>query len=464
MFRCAPSSVLITAVALMTVCVCAAAFATAKGAAANAILAAGTAAVALAAMVFTLRKRTVVGLVACGGFVAFGAAAAALYQPTEAAYYGSAPYVAEFAAHTPSYQYLLFFLFVACALWIGFLIAAPRPAGRQTLLELVTSEIEHRGLVIPASLALLVALLPLVLDVYGTGFHTVFHAAAYLERTGPPVAFKVGRNLGPVGLMVLGYLFFADRRVGVRAAAAVIATAYAALYLGTATRNLALVLPMMYVGGLLSGEMSVAQRRLWAVVAIAGGVIMLEVPLALRALPLHGLAPAVNYLIRQPGTLLANPVQNALNGAPLSLYVGQRVSWLPTHDLVTSLNPLPSSLTDWAKIGPSLGLNEYEPYSAVGELANYGWLPLFGVMMSFGIALGLLERLVLRSIAPRLGVLALTAVSGLIVIRSTEYNLRSVARLIYYVAAAVGVLYLMTQYASDRRRRSHEGGGGLTDS
>jgi hypothetical protein len=72
--------------------------------------------------------------------------------------------------------------------------------------------------------------------------------------------------------------------------------------------------------------------------------------------------------------------------------------------------------------------------------------------MATGALYALLERVLRRSIAPRLGLLVLCAIAALTVVRSTEYNLRSLARLSYYVTALAIVLVVVPALLSRRQR------------
>ncbi len=393
----------------------------------------------------TLRERTVVGLIMVYGYLAIGVAAALFYYPSTHDYFGINSEVALLAGATPGYRYLAVFTVVAGSIWLAFFVLAPRPS--------LTSRGGISGFGLSATpvialpaVALAAALVPLVLDAYGTGFHTILYASTYLERTGPPIAFKVGRALGAVGLIVCGHVFFANRELRRKIAAVVITVGYASIYLGTDTRFLALVVPLFCLGGLLTGRWSTRQRATALVISGLAAFVMIQVPLALRAEPNHGLIASVHYLFHDPGLLFSSPVNDILFGAPLTLYVAHDVPPLPAHELVTSLSPLPSFLTDWAQIEPTLGLNSVTPFPALGELLNHGWAYLIIVMGAIGAAYALLERAVKRSIVPGLGMLAVSAVAALAVLKSTEYDLRTFARLCYYAAAVVLALVLLPRF------------------
>jgi hypothetical protein len=78
----------------------------------------------------------------------------------------------------------------------------------------------------------------------------------------------------------------------------------------------------------------------------------------------------------------------------------------------------------------------------LGELLNYGLGYLVGIIGALGAVYALLERLMKRSIAPGLGVLILSSVAAVTVVESTEYSLRTVARIAYYAAIIVAMLML----------------------
>lgn len=399
-----------------------------------------TGAIALGAVAwFTLRSRTVVGLILVFGFIAFGMVASVLYRPGPADYASANPAVASFAHHTPSFHYLLTFVVAAFAVWVSTLIAGllaipQRPTISTTSLTLDIS---------PKLLAL--ATLPVVALIYGTGPLTLLHATAYLEHTGPAFAVSLGHAFGSVGVLVCGYFCFDKRQSGaLRLIAALIASAYEVIFFATATRFFAFALPLMFVGGLLSGAWSSRQQKIGVALMVIVAIFALELPLGLRGLPEHGLVPGLAYVIHQPALVFGSPdpINNFLFGAPLTLYVADEVGRIPVSDLVVSLSPMPSQLNNWNAVAPSLRLNIYTPYSALGELLNQGWLLYVFVMGLFGAGFVVAEAIALKASAIRrgLGQLIVYGAAALFVVQSTEYNLRSSARLVYYAIAVVFVL------------------------
>lgn len=403
---------------------------------------------------FTLRRRSAVGLVLIYGFIGFGAAAALLYRPTSIDLNGANAAVAHLAQQTAGDHYLVTFVAAAFAIWVASLAIS------------VLFPVRHERFLISTALhlppgVLLVAMLPLIAKAYGTGFHTVFHAERYLEHTGPAVAFRLGQALGPVGVLICGYFtFHRGQPLTIRACALILALTYEMMYLATATRSFALWVPLMFAGGLLTGTWSTSRQQIGLVVTTIVAIIALEVPLGLRNLPNHGLSPSIDYLVHQPSLVFGsrNPINNFLFGAPLTLYVAHNVGRLPISDVVTSVSPLPSQFNNWSQIAPSLRVNIYTPYSALGEVLNHGWVFFLALMALFGAGFSMIERIALRrsGLVGGLSQIIVFGTAVLFVVESTEYNLRSVARLVYYAFFGV-ILLAVIQALSQSRALNRKG-------
>jgi len=112
--------------------------------------------------------------------------------------------------------------------------------------------------------------------------------------------------------------------------------------------------------------------------------------------------------------------------------------------LLTSISPLPGFLTDWPRVQEYLRLNAFVPYTALGELLNYGvnvglaYFFVVGIYVSY-IDLNIREALVrgrLFYVVVMLGLLLL------FILVLWQYNLRSATRLLYYVLLAQ-ILFLV---------------------
>lgn len=383
-----------------------------------------------------LRGRSLVGLALVYGFLAFGAAAVLFYSPRPADFIGEYA-VSHYASQTNRIHYFPIFIVAAAAVGAGAYLATNRSRGR-------TSLIEGIRLRLPPQMVALGAI-PLILDVYGTGWHTVFHAPAYLFESGPHVAEVLGRGLGPLGVLISAF-FALDRKtpIPVRIFGSGLAVAYELVYLGAATRLFAIWPALIFVAALLVRTWSRTRRTVWVTVMLVAAVVFDQIPLGLRSLPNHGLVGALGYLTTAPSQVFGghNLVGNTLFGAPLTYYIQHVVPPLPTHYVATALNPLPSGYTDWGTIQQILRVNSITPFSALGELLNHGWMLYIVVLAFFGALFAWAERLALRATASLrgTGTLLTLGLAGIFMIQSTEYNLRSVARLAYYAVAGVAIL------------------------
>jgi hypothetical protein len=398
----------------------------------------------------TLSRLSLAGLVLVYGFLGFGATAALVYQPTSTDLNGPNSAVAQMAQQTQGYRYLLIFVVGAYAIWgASLVIGMLFPLRDRRILQWEGLDVSPKVLPLAA--------LPLLAMFYGTGVKTVFHANHYLEHTGPGTAALLGKALAPIGVLACGYFMFQRRESAViRVSALLLALGYETIFLAQSTRFFAFWIPLVFAGGLLTGSWSVSRRRVAVFVAAITSVLALQVPLGLRNLPSHGLVPAISYLTEQPALVFGshNPINNFLFGAPLTLFVAHDVQKLPPNDFVTSISPMPSHFNDWAQIAPSLRLNVYTPYSALGELLNRGWGFFVLLMCIFGAAFTLAERLALRrqGVVGGLSQMVVLGATALFVVESTEYNLRSVARLIYYVVVVVLVLPVIINLFRPRER------------
>jgi hypothetical protein len=170
------------------------------------------------------------------------------------------------------------------------------------------------------------------------------------------------------------------------------------------------------------------------------------VPLELREMPQQGLSPlssnvreilvhdaSVGYF-SAAHTLL----QNVFFGVPLAGYVENAVS-IPKDYLLTSINPLPSfvsvaGLPPWDDIRDQLRVTNDIPFSALGELLNHGWLWLISYYAAVGLVAAWADTnaRAFEGQRSRWGFLVACGMLDSFAIISTQYNLRSATRFIYY--------------------------------
>jgi hypothetical protein len=179
-------------------------------------------------------------------------------------------------------------------------------------------------------------------------------------------------------------------------------------------------------------------REFWASVPVAPLVLAALIPMACTVLAYGpaGLVERARYsdtvgppgLVRLAGLLA--PIGIALTA--LVLVRAQR------------------RFTDWAAVLPHLRLNAYTPTNGLGELANYGTLPLAGAMLLLGFVLMVLQRwnAALPATFAALAATVGMGMTGAILLNLLQYNLRPASRFLWYFV----LLSLLLHFVLRRRR------------
>ncbi|WP_353083424.1 O-antigen polymerase [Flavobacterium sp.] len=152
----------------------------------------------------------------------------------------------------------------------------------------------------------------------------------------------------------------------------------------------------------------------------------------------HGLVPYLNIILSKPDVIFHNTLFNiyytfifgfVATSETIKLYQ-ENIS-----NLLTCINPLPGSLTNWYLFSQKLRINIYAPFTAIGEMAKfpvfsffyYIFLGYYFSFCDFYIKTAIIAK---RYFAPAIIIILLC----LFILFSFEYNLRSSIRYIYYSA------------------------------
>jgi hypothetical protein len=335
------------------------------------------------------------------------------------------------------------FVVIAAAIFTGGLIVHLMMPGR--VAELTARAPVREGVHLTARW-LWLSVLTVAAFILGTGPSYIMRSPVYRPAFGSHTLKLLGTALLPAAMLVAALVAFSPEvsRGGKRRAVAVLGVTEL-LEFGAGSRGFALFPVLVFVGGWLTQRWNLRQSIIRGGIAVALSIGLLGVPLGLRTMPEHGILPALGYLFTQPGTFFSgesNPLYNLLLGVPLSLYVGSQVNPIPASAFWVSVTPLPGAWTDWAQVQQSLRLNAFEPYPALGELLNHGWVAVVGYSVVVGIVFEVLAAVAWRS-GQRFGApmrAIMMAGAGVVLVRSSQYNLRTESRLIYYMI--VGVLSL----------------------
>jgi hypothetical protein len=277
------------------------------------------------------------------------------------------------------------------------------------------------------------AVLPAAMLASGGNFGRLIERADYLNETQASSFAAFGGQLAMAAAAVLGLLLAIARPAG-RVFAVLLLGVYMTYYFASGSRRMALI-PVLVAIGYCSVKMS--KRAVgWLTASGVVAFVLMGVPLYLRDLSTHGLKP---YLAAMPDYLgtstgWATITNNVIVSFPITGAVAYAQPPIPLHVLGIQLSPLPGGWTDWYDWLPVLRLNFYTPYSAIGELGNYGWVVLVAVLAGVGCIAGYLDRRVrtLMGSGQHVVALALVGLAALFAVFCLQYDLRAASRMLLY--------------------------------
>jgi len=295
----------------------------------------------------------------------------------------------------------------------------------------------------------------LVSLVYILGYDELLERTSRLVGRGSSVEAVV-QMAAIAAVVVVGIAFFARRGV-LRVYAFVLLAGFVGYFVSMGTRRLALVPVLILLAYAISNRGKVPVLALLFTAATA--LITLALPLYFRGQVTHGLIPYIASLssFTLSPEVVATSFNNFLAGFKISAMTGFQQSPIPPEILWISITPIGGETAGWYEVSQSLRLNRFTPYSAIGELINYG-AGTFVLMISvIGLALGLIQRTNDQLLSDPLGRFVAIISLGLIfifVIQSAQYNLRSDLRYLYLALGAqlIGMLIFRTRDSLARRR------------
>ena len=308
-------------------------------------------------------------------------------------------------------------------------------------------------MLILAGIALIALLLGLT-----HGADTLLVRSSYIAgRASNHSLVGVGMVLGIASTLMSGYVWSSSAVRLHRAMALGVFILWLAIYMSLASRSLA-VSVIAFALGVLLGHGS-SQRKKWVLIAAPFiAFFALSLSLYLRTSFQHGLIPYFHTLNgTDPSAVF--PTVPILTLNLLSTYANTAIpaflrSSIPRHDLWISLNPLPGALAGWYGVVSTHRVNSITPYSALGELANYGIALLVIYCIGMGMLLSHASIVARRMLdaGRHLYSLAITAVTIMVPILSLQYTLRTVSRLLYYAVALSILAYALESIRRLRRR------------
>ena len=249
---------------------------------------------------------------------------------------------------------------------------------------------------------------------------------------------SIAVEVGVGAVAVCGYLYGLEHGAR-RAFALVIAAAYLMVFFAMGSRQLTMV-PLGFAVGLFATQTG-RKGRVWTVlVGLVAMFLLLPIPLYLRGQQFHGLLAHLSYMqsfsygsVDWIGTL-----NNVLIAFPIAGKTAFEVSRLPLGYLWIELNPLPGTMAGWYQITSSMLLNPWTPYSAIGELGNYGLLAVFLVGLGIGAVLAYLDGRVGAYLCQGRSLVSAAIVGCVLLFSVTilQYSLRTSLRIMVYILIA----------------------------
>lgn len=279
---------------------------------------------------------------------------------------------------------------------------------------------------------------------------------ALLERpdrlVGRANSFEAVSQMLAVGMVLaLGIIFFSGKGAA-RGYAAVLIATYGMYFFSLGSRRLALIPILLLIAQLFSRGGRLRPGFVAAVVVLSPALLAL--PLYLRGLATHGLVPYLGSLpaFALDGDNYLTSVNNILAGFKITVLTGLSSPQIPLENLWISINPLTGNMAGWYDVAPTMRLNRFTPYSAVGELINYGPVVFILFFAALGVLLSMVHRLNLELLKGKRTIFVGLAVLGLTVVLTVQfgqYNLRSNIRYLYLM---IGIQLVTLWLTSSSRK------------
>lgn len=301
----------------------------------------------------------------------------------------------------------------------------------------------------PSMLIMVASIIPLLLVSAEVGGR-IFERSQYLVVPAGSNLAAVGQQAGLGGVAILGYIY-GRSTVGRRILAFLLVLAYTGLYFSLASRRLALV-PIAFALGYVA-----SRARGGRTVVVVGALLaaaLLPLPLFLRSQFDHGLFPYLSALRNFSFTNVdwRKTVYNVLIAYPVSAETAFVVNPIPHSTFWVEVNPIPGQSAGWYDVSDTLRLNAATPYSAVGELGNYGMSFLIPTWFAIGAVLAYFDGRVSYYLRTRHAAFAMGIVglAGLFAVQILQYNLRNCIRVLIY-AIVLDVVARIVGYRGRKR-------------
>jgi hypothetical protein len=291
---------------------------------------------------------------------------------------------------------------------------------------------------------IIIYILPIILIAIGAGIDNILLRTEYL--IGEYHSLQVVGSILTLPIMVsMGYSLIKTNNLLFKLIILSYFILYALIFLSMSTRQFVILFLFVFLGMVIAG----IKRKtfiLFLLIWLLFLPLLLRIPLELREMPKQGLIPLYdniqNIYSNNLGNYYSSSVYmglcNLTFGVPLVAYI-KDLAPIPNNYLYISINPMPSflpmpGLLAWSEISDQMRVSVYIPYNALGELINHGylWLIMYYLLAGFSAAFIDVGARFYEGTRSQYGYLIAAGVFYLFAITSTQYNLRSSTRLIYY--------------------------------
>ena len=301
-------------------------------------------------------------------------------------------------------------------------------------------------------MSLLLAALAITMSIVGVGVATLMSSDRYLSISGSPTLATLGAALLLPCVAGLGMCLGCSSPAWAKAMAVAFLTIVVLFLFSRASRALGIV-PCAAMLGYLTMSAKASRNRLIKISITILPIAWLLVGVSLTARMSdrgHGFFPYADFL-RENYALVPHSMgqsfDNILFTLPLSSFVRAEAPPIDINDLLISLNPLPGGMAGWGELSPSLRVHQFIPYSALGELGNFGLVFVAAYSFLCGLIFNMSGRAatLLPAALKEFSSLIQYALLGMFFVQSLQYNLRSCTRYPYYAIVFTATIILVSK-------------------
>jgi len=303
-----------------------------------------------------------------------------------------------------------------------------------------------------SALILVLGVIELALLVYFLGVNALISRPDRLVGRGSSIEAAI--QMAAIGAVAGVAIVLFSGRPAQRWLAFILLVGFVGYFISLGTRRLALVPLLILLGSVFAKRGKISVLALIPTVLVS--VVLLALPLYFRGLSMHGLVPHLGGLSAfvLDKSVLAASTNNVLAGFKITAMTGFSAPKIDASVLWISISPITGGSVGWYEVAPTLRLNKFTPFSGIGELINYGPIVFICAFTMLGGILGIMQRVNDRILAtPGAKITAIGALGLVFIftIQSTQYNLRSDIRYLYF-AIAVQIVGLLLMRSSTLKR------------